>query len=131
MSMKIDVEKLFGAVRRQFIRRQYQGQPAVSVILQRTFDTSVDDLWTAVTTQDRLAKWLGPIEGELRLGGRFHLKGNASGDITACEPPRHLAVTWELMGNLSWVEVTLAREGERARLVLEHIAPDVDHPHAK
>jgi hypothetical protein len=28
-----------------------------------------------------------PISGHLRLGGRYQLKGNSGGEITACDPP--------------------------------------------
>ena len=31
-----------------------------------------------------------PISGDLRLGGRYQLQGNAGGEILVCEPPQHL-----------------------------------------
>jgi uncharacterized protein YndB with AHSA1/START domain len=43
-----------------------------------------------------IPRWFLPIAGDLRLGGRFQLEGNAGGEITECRPPRRLAVTWEL-----------------------------------
>ena len=52
-----------------------------------------------------------PVSGDLRLGGRFQLQGNAGGGITRCAPPRHLAVTWEFGGQVSWVDVRLFEEG--------------------
>ena len=64
-----------------------------------------------------------PVSGDLRLGGRYQLQGNAGGEITRCEPPRLLGVTWEFGGERSWVEVRLTAEGaERTRLDLEHEA---------
>lgn len=121
-AMKIDLDQMFGAVDRQFHAREYRGQPARVVLLKRTFDTSVDDLWSALTTQERIGRWLTPVTGELRLGGRFQLQGNAAGEVLACEPPTHLAVTWEFAGATSWVEVTLAADGAGAALELQHIA---------
>ena len=59
--------------------------------------TPIDDVWSALTDTDRLARWLGEIEGDLRVGGEFRAHFLASGwrgtgRIEACEPPRHLLV---------------------------------------
>ena len=35
------------------------------------------------------------------------MHGNAGGEIKACDPPRHLALTWEFGGQTSWVDVQL------------------------
>jgi uncharacterized protein YndB with AHSA1/START domain len=81
-----------------------------------------------VTNRERIPRWFMPIEGELRLGGRYQFKGNAGGSITRCEPPEALDVTWEFMGGMSWVTVRLEPESEGMRLTIEHIvhASDVD-----
>lgn len=118
----IDVSAVVGAVTREVKTTVRNGNPARVVVATRTFDTDVDDLWQAVTTAERIARWFLPIEGDLRLGGRFQLRGNAGGTITACEPPRHLATTWEYGGEVSWLDVRLEPEAARTRLVLEHIA---------
>jgi hypothetical protein len=39
------------------------------VRMQDRFDTDIDDLWSALTDPRRLARWLGDVEGDLRLGG--------------------------------------------------------------
>lgn len=112
-----------GAVVRTVTTVDRDGKPATAVIAVRSYDTDIDDLWNAITTADRIPRWFMPIEGDLNIGGRFQLKGNAGGSITGCEPPRHLAVTWEYAGDVSWVHVTLASEGDdRTRLTLEHVA---------
>lgn len=91
--------------------------------MERTYDTTVDDVWDAVTNRERLPRWFLPIEGDLRLGGRYQLKGNASGEVTACDPPTHLAVTWEMGEAVSWVDVHLSEDaGSGTRLRLEHVA---------
>ncbi|MGH9159625.1 MAG: SRPBCC family protein, partial [Vicinamibacteraceae bacterium] len=98
------------------------------VIAARTYDTTVEDTWDALTSAERIPRWFLPISGDLRLGGRYQLKGNAGGEITACKPPRHLAVTWEYGGSLSWVTVELAGDTSgRTRLQLEHVVPVGDH----
>ena len=69
-----------------------------------------------------------PITGDLRLGGRFQLKGNAGGEITECEPPRRLAVTWEFGGGSSLATLDLApRGGAGTELLLRHAVGDDDH----
>jgi uncharacterized protein YndB with AHSA1/START domain len=113
---------LFGAEQRRVELVDHLGKPAIVAVAVKTYDTAVDDLWNAVTTASRIARWLGPISGELELAGRFQIKGNASGSITRCDAPKALDVTWEIAGGTSWVQVRLEPVGARARLTLEHIA---------
>jgi len=68
------------------------------VRMQDRFDTDIDDLWSALTDPRRLARWMGEVEGDLRLGGEFRARFFASGwegtgRVEACEPPRRLLVT--------------------------------------
>src|SRR6476660_7915256 len=65
--------------------------------IEDRFDTGVDDLWSALTDPARLARWLGEVEGDLRLGGTFRARFFASGwegtgRVEACEPPHRLLV---------------------------------------
>ena len=119
-----DILRQVGMVVREVRRLQHEGQPARVVVASRAYDTSIDDLWDALTSAERIPRWFLPISGELRLGGRYQFRGNAGGEITACEPPRRLAVTWEgPSGAPSWVTVTLEPEADaRTRLTLEHMA---------
>src|SRR6476469_7652747 len=71
------------------------------VRLEDRFDTDMDDLWSALTDPGRLARWLGEVEGDLRLGGEYRYNFFASGSegtgrIEACEPPRRLLLTMDL-----------------------------------
>jgi uncharacterized protein YndB with AHSA1/START domain len=113
---------VFGAEFRRVENREHLGKPALVAVAVRSYDTTVDDLWDAITTPERLARWFLPVEGDLTLGGRYQLKGNAGGTITRCDRPNALDVTWEFMGGTSWVNVRLAPDGPKARLTLEHIA---------
>jgi uncharacterized protein YndB with AHSA1/START domain len=65
------------------------------VRMEDRFDTEIDDLWSALTDPSRLARWLGEVEGDLRLGGEFRARFFASGwegkgRVEACEPPERL-----------------------------------------
>ena len=121
--MELDIQRHVGAVTRGVESRIHDGRPANVVIAARTYDTTVEDLWDAITTKERIPRWFLPISGELRLGGRYQLHGNAGGTITRCEPPRAVGMTWEYGGTMSWVEVRLEPTSDgRAHLELEHIA---------
>ena len=121
--MEFDVPRQIGAVTRKVETRMHEGQPARVVVAARTYDTTVDDLWDAVTTKERIPRWFLPVSGDLRLGGRYQLQGNAGGTITRCEPPRAVAMTWEFSGEVTWLEVTLEPTPDgRALLRLEHVA---------
>src|ERR1043165_5955947 len=111
-----------GAEFRRVDNREHLGKAALVMVAIRTYDTSVEDLWDAITTPERLARWFGSVEGELRLGGRYAISGNASGTITRCEPHEAIDLTWEYMSTISWVTVRLVRDRGKAQLTLEHIA---------
>lgn len=116
------MSSVFGAEFRRVEDREHLGKLAVVVVAVRTFDTTLEDLWDAITMPERLARWFGTVEGDLRLGGRYRVAGDISGSITHCERPEALDLTWESMGTTSWVHARLAREGRKARLTLEHLA---------
>src|SRR5262252_9097399 len=67
------------------------------VRMEDRFDTDIDDLWSALTDPRRLARWIGEVEGDLRLGGEFHARfadgWEGTGRVDACEPARRLLVT--------------------------------------
>jgi uncharacterized protein YndB with AHSA1/START domain len=113
---------VFGAEFRRVEDREHFGKPAIVAVAARTYDTSVDDLWNAITTPHRLQRWFSRVEGDLKLDGRYKIQGNAEGTITRCDPPEAFDLTWEFGGGTSWVTVRLAPEGQKARLTLEHIA---------
>lgn len=117
-----------GAEFRRFENRDHEGGPARVAVAVRTYDTHREDLWDALTHRERIRRWFLPIEGDLKLGGRYQLQGNAGGTITRCDAPSALDITWEFGGGMSWVTVRLDPEGRRTRLTLEHIvrASDVD-----
>jgi uncharacterized protein YndB with AHSA1/START domain len=125
--MEIDLTSVLGAVTRSVRNFEKDGKPAAAVTLTRLYDTDAEDLWDALTNAKRIPRWFLPVEGELKLGGKYQLKGNAGGTITACTPPAHFAATWEFGGGMSWIDVRVAAERGKARMTLEHTAIIEDH----
>ena len=70
------------------VRRSVGDDGARKVVeLRRSYDADVADVWDACTNPERIPRWFLPISGDLRLGGRFQLEGNAGGEIKECDPP--------------------------------------------
>ena len=126
--MRFDVKKHLGAVNRSVASLERDGRAARAITLARNYPTTAGDLWDALTNPERIPRWFLPISGVLELGGRFQFEGNAGGEITACEPPSDVALTWEFGESVSWVEVGVSDDGTgRARLTLTHIQHTSDH----
>ncbi|HEV8103548.1 MAG TPA: SRPBCC family protein [Gaiellaceae bacterium] len=105
------------------------------VRIEDRYDTGIDDLWAAITDPDRLARWHGQVEGDLRPGGTFRLYIEASdidstGRVEACEPPRRLLVTTRETDESyrkgqgvppfdESLEATLTADGDHTILVIE------------
>jgi uncharacterized protein YndB with AHSA1/START domain len=100
------------------------------VRMEDRFDTDIDDLWSAITDPSRLARWLGEVEGDLRLGGEYRFRFFASGSegtghVDACEPPRRLLLTIRDADpqpgqpEEEVIEVTLTADGGQTMLVWE------------
>ncbi len=105
------------------------------VRIEDRYDTTLDDLWSAITDPARLARWYGQVEGDLRPGGKIHLylesdDWEGTGRVEACEPPRRLLVTTR-ESDVSWrkgqgvapfdstLEATLTANGDQTLLVIE------------
>jgi uncharacterized protein YndB with AHSA1/START domain len=105
------------------------------VRIEDRYDTDIDDLWAAITEPDRLARWHGKVEGDLRPGGEFHMYLEAddiesTGCVDACEPPRRLLVTSRETDESyrkgqgvppfnATIEATLTADGDQTILVIE------------
>ena len=119
----IEVDEQVNAVRRTVGRRTLEAGEARTVTISRSYAADQADVWDAVTNAERIPRWFLPVTGDLRLGGRYQLEGNAGGTIESCDPPNGFTATWEYGGEVSWIEVRLTEEGpDRTQLVLEHIA---------
>ncbi|GIM93768.1 SRPBCC family protein [Paractinoplanes toevensis] len=117
-----DVRQQISSVRRTLGRRTLEaGEARVSTISQ-VYETDIDDLWTVVTSAERIERWFMPITGELKEGGHYQLEGNAGGTITSCDKPHGFTATWEFGGDVSWITVRLAETDGGTRFELEHVA---------
>ena len=119
--MSFDASKV-GKVTRKLDTVERGGRPAWRLTATRIYDTDLDDAWDALTNPERIPRWFLPISGDLKVGGRYQFTGNAGGVIERCEPPRSVAITWEMQGDVSWVSVQLEAQGSATWLTLEHIA---------
>jgi uncharacterized protein YndB with AHSA1/START domain len=114
-----DIASEIEAINRSIGHRTIANGDGRSVVLRRTYDAPVEDVWDACSDPDRLKRWFLPVSGDLRLGGRFQIEGNACGEILRCEPPRLLAVSWVYGDNpADEVELRLA-PGSDGTTVLE------------
>ena len=110
--------------------RSAEGKGIVRIEVR--LDTDIDDLWSALTDPGRLARWMGEVEGDLRLGGEFRFRFFASGSegtgrVEACEPPRRLLLTMALgQPDEDVIEATLAADGGQAILVWEERGMPLD-----
>jgi uncharacterized protein YndB with AHSA1/START domain len=107
---------------REVGRRRIGAGEARTALIRRRYDAEIEDLWEACTTPERLNRWFLPVSGDLRVGGRFSLQGNASGEILRCEPPRLLKLTWAYGDRpVDEVELRLSPvEGGATVLEIEH-----------
>lgn len=99
-------------------RRRIGAGDARTAVLRRRYETSIDDLWEAITDPTRMSRWFIMPKGELRVGGQFSLEGNASGEILRCVPPRMFRITWVFGGMpADEVEVRLTPAGDGATIL--------------
>ena len=118
----IDIHEHVNAVRREVGTRVLEAGEARVVTLSRTYDAPVDEVWDACTSIERIPRWFLPITGELRLGGRYQLEGNAGGVVERCDSPRSFAATWEFGGDVSGIEVRFdPATADSTVLTLEHV----------
>jgi len=111
-----------GLVTRELRTGERDGAPTRIAVARREYATTPDELWDALTDPARIPRWFLPITGELRVGGRYALEGNASGTVESCDAPRGFAITWEMMGAPSWLTVTLSPTAGGTELELVHEA---------
>ena len=89
-----DVLDELAAARRQMGKATLPAGDAYTMELRRRYNAPLDDVWDAITSPERLSRWMRPITGDLRLGGTFEIDGAEHGEILRCDPPRLLRVSW-------------------------------------
>ncbi|MGC4888108.1 SRPBCC family protein [Micromonospora sp. DT227] len=119
----IDVTGQISAVERRIGDRTLPAGQARVLTISQTYDAPVADVFDACTNPERIPRWFLPVSGDLSVGGRYRLEGNAEGTVQRCDPPHGFAATWEFGGEVSWIEVRLRDAGDgRTRFELEHVA---------
>ena len=103
------------------------------VRIEDRFDTDINDLWSALTDPSRLARWIGEVAGDLRLGGEFRAHFYSSGwdgtvRVEACDPPRRLLLLTMQPGQPDehFIEATLTADGDQTILVWEERGMPLD-----
>jgi uncharacterized protein YndB with AHSA1/START domain len=98
---------------------------------RRSWPDPIEDVWSALTEPDRLARWIGVYEGERRVGGTgtfamTHEEGESAGEPTTileCDPPRRLVIEW-VQDTGAWrVDLDLWAEGGRTQLRFVQVFP--------
>ena len=117
--------------------RSADGRGVVRV--EDRFDTDVDDLWSALTDPARLARWIGEVEGDLRLGGEFRARffdgWEGTGRVETCLAPEHLLLAVrdadagadDGQADEGTIEVRLTADGGQTVLVWEERGMPLAH----
>ncbi len=105
-----------------------------AIRVEDVYDTDIDDLWSACTTPERLARWIADVSGDLRVGGTIHATFTSTwtgpARIEACEAPRHLLLTMEPgADDEATLEAWLTEEAGRTRLIVEERGHPLDKLH--
>ena len=123
-----DPAAIAGMTTREVRSGSRNGSPTKVAVARRTYSTDQTDLWDAVTSAGRIARWFLPVSGDLKVGGRYQLEGNAGGIVERCEEPDSFSVTWEMGPMVSWLTVSLIPDGGGTTLELvheAHVDPDL------
>jgi uncharacterized protein YndB with AHSA1/START domain len=93
------------------------------VHLEDVYATDIDDLWSAITTPDRVKRWIAEIQGDTTVGNWFPASFTSNWDgklrVDVCEAPHHLRVSATDGETATIMEAWLTSEGDGTRLVVE------------
>lgn len=88
-----------------------------ALVLERTFNAPIEDVWASITESARLERWIGRWEGEPGPGRTIRFLMTAEGAaepedvrIVECEPPRLLRIEFSQGPNGWHVDVELSEE---------------------
>ena len=102
------------------------------LVFRRSWPDPIEDVWSALTEPERLARWIGTYQGARGPGGTgiftmTHEAGEHAGEpmtIVECDPPRRLVVEWVQEGTEGWrVDLTLTAEEGRTVLRFVQVFP--------
>ena len=116
--------------RRGVVTRTDDGRQRLE--FRRSWPDPIEDVWSALTEPERLARWIGVYDGERRVGGTgtfamTHEEGEDAGaptTILECDPPRRLVVEWAQPDSSAWrIDLDLWREDGRTVLRFVQVFP--------
>jgi uncharacterized protein YndB with AHSA1/START domain len=120
--------------RRGVVTREPDGRQRLE--FRRSWADPIEDVWSALTEPDRLARWIGRYDGERAAGGTgtftmTHEEGESVGEPTTvveCDPPRRLVIEWVQQDTDDWrIELDLWAEGGRTQFrFIQLYAADAD-----
>jgi len=104
-----------------------------TLVFHRRYPYPIEDVWSAVTDSERLARWFGSYQGVGVVGGTVALTMTAEEDaggepstvhIVECEPPGRLLVELPESETGSWrIALTLSQEAGTTTLLFEQAVP--------
>lgn len=117
------------------IRHDANGQRILR--FDRRLAYPIEDVWSAVTDSDRLARWFGSYQGAGAAGGTVPLTMTAEEDaggepstvhIAECEPPHRLVIDLPETDTRIWrIALTLSEDAGTTALLFEQtVPPDMD-----
>ncbi len=105
----IDVTQQIRDVERRVGSRSLEAGPTRTVTISQTYGTDIDDLWDACTNPERIPRWFLPITGELGSAVAISSRATRAGRSRSASRRNGLFATWEIGGDVNWIEVRLAR----------------------
>lgn len=99
------------------------------LVVKRSFQAPIQDVWDSITSPERTARWYGPWRGTARPGALIEIQmAYEEGGpwfpmrIDACEPPNRLAVT-QIENAGDWrIELLLAEVAGTTELrLIQHL----------
>jgi uncharacterized protein YndB with AHSA1/START domain len=72
--MSSNIARFIGADVREVGSREYEGRTARVVVATRSYDTTIEDVWDALTNAERIPRWFLPVTGDFRPGGPLSVR---------------------------------------------------------
>jgi uncharacterized protein YndB with AHSA1/START domain len=101
-----------------------------AVVVERTFNASVERVWSALTDVEQMRQWYFDLKGfEPEVGFKFEFVVEHEGNtyhhlckVTEVIPQKKIAYTWRYKGEVgeSLVTIELSPDGDKTRLKLTH-----------
>jgi len=104
------------------------------VRVEDVYDTDITDLWSALTTPQRLARWMAEVDGDPKVGAEVQARFTSSWEgpirIDVCDAPNRLFLTMNPgTDEEGTIEAWLTGEGDKTRLVIEEHGLPLDKIH--